>query len=86
MAKLASDSNGKGIQVVKPSSAVNYTDSNAPASVGDSVVRLVSAAGGAYGVNGAATVTLPANAVEYIRLDNADVLTVSGTVNYSVCN
>jgi hypothetical protein len=86
MAKLASDSNGKGIQVVRPVSAVDYTDGNAPASAGDSVVRLLSVVGGAYGVNGAATVVLPAGAIEYIRLDNADVLTVSGTVNYSVCS
>jgi len=87
MAKLASDANGKGIQVVRPVSAVDYTDGNAPAStLHDTVVRMMSVVGGAYGINGAATVALPAGAIEYIRLDNLDVVTVSGTVNYSVCS
>jgi len=82
MATQAQDSNSGTIPVVKPSSATDYTGTTTPP-LTSNVVRMVSTAGGKYGVNGTATVDLPAGVVEYIRVEYGDTITVSGTFNIS---
>jgi hypothetical protein len=85
MTTQAKDGNGGGIPCVKPSSAINYTNGNVAAAT-TNVMRLVSSAPSTYGVNAAASVILPANVVEYIKVDIGDVVTVGGTVNVTECS
>lgn len=88
--KLAIDSNAKPIQVMKPVSteklALSTTAASAAAFSSDtSVVRIIADQGCYYSVDGTATTSsayLPANYIEYIKVEAADTLSVilaSGT-------
>ena len=85
MTTQAKDSNGGGIPCVSPAAAIDYGTGDVAAATSN-VLRLVSAAGATYGINSAATVILPANVVEYIKVSIGDVVTVAGTVNVTECS
>lgn len=78
MAKMPPDANSKAIPVLRPYDTEVVTGSSAPTT--SEVVRLVSAAGASYGLDGATDVPLPAGVVEYIRVYEGEVITVSGQV------
>ena len=86
MSKQAVDKNGAPIPAVKPTVATNVTGSTYTHTAPSGVVRLVSSAGASYAFDGSADIVLPANAIEYVRVDTGDVITVSGTINITVCD
>ena len=81
---LATDGNGNPVQALRPSSAVNITDTTHSVSF-DGVVRMTAASDASYGINEAASIVLPAGVVEYIRVMGGDVLQVVGTINIGNC-
>jgi hypothetical protein len=84
MATQAQDGNSGTIPVVRPASATDYSGTTTPA-MSTNVIRLVSIAGGKYGIGAGATATveLPAGVVEYVRVNIGDTIIVSGTFNIS---
>lgn len=85
MSKLAIDSNSAPIQAVKPTVATNVATSTYTHTAPSGVVRLVSAAGATYAFDGTADIELPAGVIEYVRINNGDVITTSGTINITSC-
>ena len=83
--KLPMDQHSNAVQALRPVAAVDRTDTTQNI-LRDGCVRLTAAADATYGINVAATVSLPAGAVEYIRVAKGDVLYIGGTINVAVCS
>ena len=86
MTQLATDTNSNAIQVVQPHSAVTVTDGDHAAALRNSVVRLYASTAATYGINAPGSVSLPAGAIEYIKVSQGDIITVTGAVNLALCS
>ena len=79
--RLATDSRGGRIQVLKPGTTTTVDNTTGSAfTSGTRVVRLTCTAAANYGFNGSADVPLPANVVEYVRVDEGDAITTSAAI------
>ena len=87
MATMARDNNGQAIQAVKPYEREAETTDGTFTPAADGLYRICtgSSIDASYGLNGAANIYLPGNVVEYVNLATTDVVTVSGTIQFVVC-
>jgi len=83
MAEQPTDQNGRAISAARVvGSATNTTDTTYAVPAGTTVLRIASTAGCTYGVDVAASVLLPAGAIEYIGVRGGETVNVTGTANF----
>ena len=80
MAKMPLDSNSNSIPVLMPLSSEDISGVSSPMTT--EVVRLVATTVATYNITGhTGVVGLPANIVEYIRVNIGDTITTNGEIN-----